>query len=114
MQQLTHEKLDVYKQATQLLAIAHNVLNGMPKGHASLNDQLKRASLSVVLNIAEAAGKPTRGDNKKYFAIARGSALECAAALDACEILKLADSKQVCEAKQRIVRVVSMLTKLCL
>jgi hypothetical protein len=35
-----------------------------------------------VLNIAEAAGKPTAGDNRKHFAIARGSALECGAALD--------------------------------
>jgi four helix bundle protein len=48
-------------------------------------DQLSRASLSVVLNIAEATGKPTRRDQNKFYAIALGSLRETQALLDVLE-----------------------------
>ena len=60
-------------------------------------------------------GSPWRdlsADNRRYFAIARGSALECAAALDACKILKLADFALIDEGKECIIDIVSMLSKL--
>ncbi len=45
-------------------------------------DQLDRASTSIPLNIAEGNGKFTGADRCRFFDIARGSALECAASLD--------------------------------
>jgi hypothetical protein len=45
-------------------------------------DQLDRASTSIVLNLAEGNGKRSHPDRCRYFDIARGSALECAACLD--------------------------------
>ena len=65
-----------------------------------------------MLNIAEATGKTSRSDHRRYFAIARGSALECAADLDACKILKLADFVLIDEGKECIVDIVSMRSKL--
>ena len=76
-------------------------------------DQLKRASLSIVLNIAEASGKTTRADNARFFSIARGSAMECGAVLDACRVLGLANPRQVEDGKDLVVRIVSMLSKMC-
>ena len=61
----------------------------MARGHSTLVDQLKRAALLMPLNIAEAAGRTTTHDSGRFFVIARGSAMECAAVLDACLILKL-------------------------
>ena len=49
---------------------------------AGLVDQLDRASTSIPLNIAEENGKFTGADRCRFFDIARGSALECAASLD--------------------------------
>jgi hypothetical protein len=46
-----------------------------------LKDQLRRASSSVALNCAEGAGK-TGADRERFFLIARGSSLECAAIFD--------------------------------
>jgi four helix bundle protein len=51
-------------------------------GQGDLRDQLRRASSSIPLNIAEASGKTGRADRAHFHAIARGSALECAAILD--------------------------------
>jgi len=41
-----------------------------------------RASQSIALTIAEGNGKTAKADRRRYFEIARGSALECAAIQD--------------------------------
>jgi four helix bundle protein len=56
-----------------------------------LKDQMYRASLSVVLNTAEATGKPTRKDQNKFYAIALGSLRETQALLDVIEHRDLDD-----------------------
>lgn len=112
--QLSHEKLDVYQKSIQFLSLSAKILTSLPRGYAELCDQLKRASLSVPLNIAEASGRTGSLDNAKHFAIARGSALECGAILDACNALQVLDPKIYIEGKRLIVAEVSMLSKLCM
>ena len=85
----------------------------MPRGNKTLVDQLKRASLSTLLNIAEAAGKPSPAEGRHHFAIARGSALECAAALEAIRLLGLAEDVVIERGKDVLVSVVAMLSKMC-
>jgi len=70
------------------------------------------ASQSIPLNIAEGNGKGINADRRRFFAIARGSALECASiddCLEACEVLAAA---QDARGKAMLTRIVSMLTKL--
>lgn len=109
---LAYERLDVYQCSIQFLAISAKILQALPKGNAALGDQLRRAALSVPLNIAESAGKPTTADRKRFSGIARGSAMECGAILDACRVLGLIDDGPVDEGKQLLVRIVSMLSKM--
>jgi four helix bundle protein len=111
--QLSYEKLDVYQCAIQFLAVTEQLTSGFPRGNAALHDQLKRASLSIVLNIAEACGKPSPKDKERFFAIARGSAMESGAVLDACKILKLIDESLLVSGKKLIIRIVAMLSKMC-
>jgi four helix bundle protein len=110
---LAYEKMDVYRCAVEFLALSAKTLNTIPKGNAGLADQLKRAALSIPLNIAESSGKTSSADRKRFCAIARGSAMECSAILDACRVLSLIDDNLVNEGKQLLVRIVSMLTKMC-
>ena len=44
--------------------------------------QLKRASFSIMLNIAEGSGRFTKPDKRNFYIIARGSAFECVAVFD--------------------------------
>jgi four helix bundle protein len=110
---LSHEKLDVYKCSVELLAQSAKINTEIPRGYSSLSDQLKRAALSIPLNIAEGVGKRTFQDSGRYFAIARGSAMECGAILDACIALSLVGEDKIKPSKILLERIVSMLTKMC-
>ncbi len=81
-QSFDHEKLRVYKAALEFLAWLRGIMDRVPSKLA-VHDHLDRASTSILLNIAEGNGKFSAPDRCKYFDVARGSALECAAALDA-------------------------------
>ena len=80
-----HEKLDVYRLAIECVGWAYRLCENLT-GHKNARDQLIRASQSIPLNIAEGNGKATEGDRRRYFEIARGSALESGAIQDVLEI----------------------------
>ena len=109
---MSYEKLDVYQCAIEFLGICMQTVDEIPKGNAQLVDQFKRAAMSVALNIAEGAGKKSRVDCKRFFIIARGSAMECGAILDVTYKLGLANQDRVIIGKQLLERIVAMLTKL--
>ena len=76
-------------------------------------DQLWRASLFIPLNIAEGSGKRTGPDQRRFYAMPRGSAIECAAIIDACHVLSLLDQSRAQEADQLLLSAVRMLFKMC-
>jgi four helix bundle protein len=82
------------------------------RGYSFLTDELKRAALSILQNIAEGVGKPSEADRSRHFGIARGSAMECGAVLDACAVLNLAQSDKLRHGSELLVRIVSMLSKM--
>ena len=106
-----HEKLDVYRAAIEYVGWAYHLCEGL-RGYRNAKDQLLRASQSIPLNIAEGNGKATEGDRRRYFEIARGSALECAAAQDVMEICGAITSTRSEQGKQLLDRIVAMLTKM--
>ena len=113
MQQLSHENLDVYQKAIEFLALTVKLIDSIPRGNQTIVDQLRRASISTVLNIAEAAGHPYAQKRRNHYAIARGSALECGASLDTCKVLAIGDQNLIPNGKVLLVSVVSMLSKMC-
>lgn len=109
---LDHERLDVYRLALDFLVFAHQVIETLPRGRSHLCDPLTRASTSIVLNLAEGAGKHSKADKRRYYLSARGSATESAALLDVLSRLQLLDAPGHQAGKEMLVRVVSMLIKL--
>ena len=107
-----HEKLDVYKASIEYVAWANKVSGELSGDNRSTKDQLLRASRSIPLNIAEGNGKASEGERRRFFEIARGSALECAAIQDVLEISDALSKEDNVSAKKLLDRIVAMLTKL--
>jgi len=109
---LDHERLDVYHLGLDFLVFANDVIEKLPRGRSHLADQFTRASTSIVLNLAEGAGKVSKADKRRYYLSARGSATESAALLDISLKLKLLEEAGHQTGKAMLVRIVSMLIKL--
>ena len=103
------QRLDVYRCAITFLGVSAQLSSRTPRGYGGLADPLRRAALSVPLNVAEGSGKSPR-EAARYYSIARGSALECAAVLDAFEALGVAEPANLLDARTLLERIVSMLT----
>jgi four helix bundle protein len=102
-----HEKLKVYQEALRFVGWVAPILDRLPARLAA-RDQLDRASTSVVLNLAEGNGKRSHSERCRYFDIARGSGVECAACLDVLRVKQLASEAEVAAGKAILIEVVSM------
>ena len=105
-------RLDVYGCAISFFKFSIPLTERTPAGYHSLADQFRRAAISIPLNIAAGSGRFDK-DERRYFSIARGSALECAATMDVLEALGTPSAEEATEGRELLERIVSMLTKLC-
>ena len=71
------EKLNVYQKAKALNKEVQSLLRSRKNADSYVRDQLRRASISMVINIAEGSGKFSSGDKKNFYTISRGSVYEC-------------------------------------
>jgi len=88
------EKLDVYKKAKELNKEILKFLKENRQIDSYIRDQLKRASISIVINIAEGSGKFSKADKRNFYTIARGSVYECVSLLGL-----ISDEKQIDKEK---------------
>lgn len=79
------EKLTVYKQALALVDMIYEISRKFPKEETyNITSQLRRAAISIPLNIAEGQGRGSKKSNKQFLLVARGSAYELVALYDIC------------------------------
>jgi four helix bundle protein len=111
-----HEKLDVYSLELQFVAwitdFFEDVSRSPVQRRRELFEQLDRASLSTLLNTAEGNAKRQGRQRAKFFDDARGSAIECAACLDASVAKRFVSHDRVVPGKEMLGRIVAMLTRL--
>lgn len=105
--QFDHERLKVYQEAWRFVAWVGPVIEELPAKLAA-RDQLDRASTSIPLNLAEGNGKRSHPDRCRYFDIARGSAVECAACLEVLVRRGKLPTTKADEGKVILLEVVSM------
>ena len=106
-----HEKLIVYNRSLDFIEFTTELFESNAFG-ISVYGQLDRASTSIPLNIAEGTGKYTGKDKCRYYDIARGSALECAACLDVLLKREKISIELVEKSKKILIEIVSMLVGL--
>ena len=86
----TYKDLNVYKKSDTLVLDMYQITNKLPiEERFGLISQIKRASLSIPLNIAEGYGKRSSTmEFKRYLAMAKGSCNELQVLLDLCNDLE--------------------------
>jgi four helix bundle protein len=103
-----HEKLTVYKRALEFAGWSQDLIDALEK-RTSARDQLARAGDSIALNIAEGNGKFSHKDRARFFQIAHGSPLECAACLDLLVARRCCADDAILKGKEILEEIVRML-----
>ena len=81
-----YEELIVWQKAMQLAKMVYLLQKGLPKEEMyGLGDQIRRAVVSVPLNIAEGYGRGSDAEFKRFWAISRGSLFELKTQLQLAE-----------------------------
>jgi len=108
------QNLIVYQKALAFTKQARDIAASLPHGQGGMVDQLRRASVSIPLNIAEGVGRFGQDDNHRHFVIARGSAMECAAILDICRTHESMDQERLNTGTALLLEIVRMLTAMAM
>ena len=82
----------VYLSSKSLYRSIIQLTRNFPKEFFALADQIRRSSLSVILNIAEGSAKKSDKDFHRYLENALGSINETVAALDVAHDNQLLDT----------------------
>jgi four helix bundle protein len=87
------EKLEVYQVVKSQNLKVLTFISKSELIDIYVKDQWKRASLSIMLNLAEGTGRMSVQDKKHYYTMARGSVFECAAILDIVHEMEQIDNE---------------------
>jgi four helix bundle protein len=110
---LAHTNLDVYKISKIFILLCYKATKYFPPDERyALTQQIRRAALSVHLNIAEGSSRKSPVERKRYYEIARGSVIEIDTALDIAVALGYTDSNNLDELGKNLSRCFQMLSKM--
>jgi four helix bundle protein len=74
------EELEVHQIGMKVVDEIYKLTRSFPRSEMfALTDQFRRAATSIVLNIAEGSGQPTKKGFQVYIQRSKSSALECVA-----------------------------------
>ena len=74
--ELAHTKLNVYQLSQELAMECYKITRTFPVDEKfAMVQQIRRAALSVHLNIAEGCSRKSKAERKRFFEIARGSVI---------------------------------------
>ena len=99
----------VYKDSRSLVTSIFRCTRRFPKEFYYLSDQMNRACLSIVLNIAEGSAKKSNKDFSRYIQNSLGSATELSAALDVAREFNLMNESEYQEITDSLDRVIKQL-----
>ena len=108
---LNHQKLDLYKVSKSFVLECYKLRKQLPADEKfGMISQIRRAALSVHLNIAEGASGKSEVERKRYFEISQGSVVEIDAAIDIAHELNYLKNIPLNLLGEEIVRCFKMLT----
>ena len=111
--ELSHTKLDVFKVTREFVLSCYKETKNFPAEEKfGMISQIRRAALSVHLNVAEGCSRKSVAERKRFYEIARGSLIEVDAALDIAVNLNYITKEQLKELEILIVRTFQLISKM--
>ncbi|WP_345252750.1 four helix bundle protein [Flaviaesturariibacter amylovorans] len=108
---LNHQKLDLCSFSRAFVLECYRLSNQMPPDERfGMISQIRRAALSVHLNIAEGASRKSESERKRFYEIARGSLIEIDAALDIANELDYLKDQDLSRLEENMVRCFKILS----
>lgn len=109
---LPFENLNVYQEALRFTDNVYSLVSAWPKEEIfGLVDQIKRASVSVALNIAEGSSR-TKKDFRHFLDQSRGSCYECVAILSIARKRTFITEKQFLSSYDHCIVIIRMINAL--
>jgi len=94
-QQRPHERLEVWRDAMDLVEAIYRISAGFPDSERfTLTSQLRRAAISIPSNIAEGTARRSTPEYLRFLSMARGSLSELDTQLQIAERLVYVSSTQ--------------------
>jgi four helix bundle protein len=109
---LDFERLDVYRAAREFNRCVEDLVTRHLRRQSDLADQLRRASSSILANIAEGAGEYSVKEKARFYRMARRSATEAGSLLHVISDRNRLPEDALAHAYELIQRIVAMLTAL--
>ena len=110
---LSHTHLDIFKVSKSLILLTYQITEKFPKEEKyALIQQLRRAALSVHLNIAEGCSRRSMPERKRFFEISRGSVIEIDTAIDMAMELNFINKEETILIGETIIRCFQLLSKM--
>lgn len=107
------KKLEVYKRALSFTASIYVFSKKLPDDERyGLTSQLRRATTSIVLNIAEGSGAGTDMEFKRFLRMSLRSSYEVNSIFDIIEELKLVDLKDINNLRKSLDEISAMIAGL--
>jgi len=110
---LTHTKLDVFISGKNLVLGYYRISKLLPPDERfNMTQQLRRAALSVQLNVAEGSSRKSPVERRRYYEISRGSVIEIDTILDIAEELEYFKKEELTQTGELIIKTFKMLSKM--
>ncbi|MEO6130557.1 MAG: four helix bundle protein [Saprospiraceae bacterium] len=110
---LAHTNLDVYKYSYELTLETYRITKHLPESEKfNLASQLRRAALSIHLNIAEGSSRKSAAERKRFYEIPRGSLIEVDSAIGVTYGLEYLSLDQLTTLGEIIINTFKVLTGL--
>jgi four helix bundle protein len=111
--ELAHTKLDVFKVSKDFVLACYKETKLFPSEEKfGMISQIRRAALSVQLNVAEGCSRKSITERKRFYEIARGSIIEIDTALDIAVDLEYTSKQRLSELGKLMIRSFQMISKL--
>jgi len=111
--ELSHTKLDVFSVSKAFVIACYKETKSFPSEEKfAMISQIRRAALSVQLNVAEGCSRKSLAERKRFYEIARGSLIEVDTAIDIAIELGYTSKQKLDELGKLMIRAFQLISKM--